>query len=158
MVNFLYISQDKKKRVPLYFNFDIYERLRLGKILQRTNNVPNKEQFDKRTVELENQWKGLSHDYSVDRKGRVRSWSNKNLREMSGEIGQENIYDLLYVYLCYHVHSCSLTANEYILGKSSDCTVSIEIGLNDNFIDEVINTTSAILDEITETIKKEIKI
>ena len=146
IVNFNYMDNDKK-RIRDFMDYDTWERLKISKWAPK-KTLEDSVKFAARVSELEQMWNKVKHKYTYTtgkRKGEVfDKWSGKNLWEMVKEVKGEELYKYLYKYLSSFVHFNSTTFNEYVLGAKKDHII-VEIGLSDQFIPEVLVSSSALV-------------
>lgn len=160
IVNFNYIDNDKK-RIKDFMDYDTWERLKISKWAPR-HILGDPVKFAARVAELEQMWNQVKHKYTYatgKRKGEVFStWSGKTLLEIAKELKGEQHYNFLYRYLSSFVHFTSTTFNEYVLGAEKGHVV-LEVGLSQQFIPEVLISSSAIvLDSLIRVINVHYKL
>lgn len=161
LVDFKYMYADKR-RVQNYIDFDYYARIKSARILNSMSyqKIDNKK-LETQKQKLEDHWNTIKHRFVRKASGGnevvCSRWSCKDLRAMATEVGLQESYDLLYVYVSAYVHSASGVVNDYVLGRDKNSVV-IEVGTSETMIRENLPTAAAIFLDMLNIVNEEYKL
>lgn len=138
LITLLYILADKTDgRLYRYFDYDwILQRKMYGYAKTKPHLVElindrqvNPRDGDNSIEEIETTAKLMmeKHNYG-------KSWSEKNIREMSAEVGKDGLYDTMYVLQSQLIHTSPRATNEYISRAGDKYVVSV--GSDGKWIEE----------------------
>lgn len=141
LIDLKYMNADKN-RINDYLDYDIYIRIRLGKILADNNYKGiNKEKIVEKIKELEKEWDKIKNRFTKKDGHIYKRWTRENVREISKIFKLEESYSIIFGYLSNYIHSNPLSAGDYILGRDEKGII-VEIGTSPEFVREVLRTAS----------------
>jgi len=157
LVDLEYMNKNRMK-VQDFLDYDYYSRLKLSNILSKIKDERiDSDKMQKRDKELNDDWNNVKKKFTKSNGKIHERWTCKNIREISEEIGLGESYLFVFGYLSNYIHSNSISASDYVLGKDKNNKVVLEIGTTPNFVKEVLSTASIFFISILGIIDDEYK-
>lgn len=159
-VDFKYMQNDKTK-IQDFIEYDSLLRLKLGRAIERRGGV-NPEDLIKtaaRNVELKNEWNKVKHKFSYrDKNGKERVYPRWNgeggVATVAKKVNAEESMDYIWHYFSNFMHTSTLMADHYILGRKGNSVV-IQTGTSGDMIEPVARTAIAVFVDILGVIDDE---